>query len=405
LSIRLSGRGGRIDAESGRPDERAATPEAPDAAPAFPARLASRAAWFTVAGLAAAAVLSLLAFVGPHWQDYRFYNWQMSVTRKPSYALKAFADRASWFPIVHDFFTRMWILTILAASSALGLLLRWRRVAPAERVLGLWALLGSSELVLHDVGNERRLVFLIPALVALAALAVARDRRLAHGDAVRVSRARGLLAAPAVLGCLYVAAGSVVRLPFLAGIHAGQFRSAVRWSAAVALALGALIHATWPRIPRLLAGVRWTPAGAIVMLGLVLGGDLVQFSEWARIRTYKNYEAMVAVGRWLPPGTLVQGKLANGLDLENGIRPIFVGRGFGNYADRLSRTDVRYLLTYVRPSLGYESQAHDPVIRDILDDCPGWKILCEFDVAESPSNADRAALIDKYPERGPAPIR
>ena len=66
-----------------------------------------RAAWWTLAGLAGAGLLGLLVFVGPNWHDYRFYNWQMSVTRKPSYSLKSFIDRASWFPIVHDIFTRM----------------------------------------------------------------------------------------------------------------------------------------------------------------------------------------------------------------------------------------------------------------------------------------------------------
>ena len=65
----------------------------------------------------------------------------------------------------------------------------------------------------------------------------------------------------------------------------------------------------------------------------------------------------------LPPGTLVHGKLANGLALENRIRPIFVGRGFGNYDDRKTRDDVRYILTYVAPSLGYESQAGIPSFR------------------------------------------
>ncbi len=46
---------------------------------------------------------------------------------------------------------------------------------------------------------------------------------------------------------------------------------------------------------------------------------------------------MVAIGRWLPPGTLVHGKLANGLALESRITPVFVGRGFGNYEDRARR--------------------------------------------------------------------
>ena len=54
-------------------------------------------------------------------------------------------------------------------------------------------------------------------------------------------------------------------------------------------------------------------------------------------RSYENYEASLALGRALPPETLVQGKLANGLALENRIRPIFIGHEFGNYADRKER--------------------------------------------------------------------
>jgi hypothetical protein len=132
---------------------------------------------------------------------------------------------------------------------------------------------------------------------------------------------------------------------------------------------------------------------------VLAGADLWQYSEWAAIRSFKNYEAMLAIGRWLPPGTLVHGKLANGLALESRITPVFVGRGFGNDQDRTRRPDVRYLLTYVKPSLGYESQARNPVIVDILDASPGWTIVHEFDVAETPGGRDRAALIDKYPDR------
>ncbi len=359
----------------------------------------ARGAWFTLAGLALAGLLSLALFVGPHWPDYRFYNWQMSVTRKPSYTLKAFLDRASWFPIVHDFFTRMWAVTTLAVLSGLGLATRWRRAAAAERVLVLWGLLGISELILHDVGNERRLVFLVPAAAGLAALALARDRCLVREDAADTSRVRAMLAAPLLLGCLYLVVGAVVRLPFLETIHAGSFHAAVRWSGALALLLTMALCATWPSAPRLLARVRWTPAWALALGLALMGADLWQFAEWARIRTYENYTAMVEVGRWLPPGTLVQGKLANGLALESTIRPVFVGRGFGNYEDRAHRPDIRYLLTYEKPSLGYESQAQNPVVLDILAACPGWVVLREFAVAESPSGDDRAVLIDKYPRR------
>jgi hypothetical protein len=95
----------------------------------------------------------------------------------------------------------------------------------------------------------------------------------------------------------------------------------------------------------------------------------------------------------LPPGTLVHGKLANGLSLENRIKPIFVGRGFGNYEDRLRRDDVAYVLTYVAPREGYEG----PVILDVLQAYPQRRIIWTVDVAESPGGHDRAALFVKGP--------
>jgi hypothetical protein len=67
---------------------------------------------------------------------------------------------------------------------------------------------------------------------------------------------------------------------------------------------------------------------------------------------------------------------------------------------RRTRTDARYLLTYSYPKhpgeeFGYESQRG--LISEILAACPGWKVLHEFDVAETPGGRDRAVLIDKYP--------
>jgi hypothetical protein len=129
-------------------------------------------------------------------------------------------------------------------------------------------------------------------------------------------------------------------------------------------------------------------------------GQVGQYVQWAAGRTYENYEASVELGRVLPPGTLVHGKLANGLSLENRIKPIFVGRGFGNYADRKTRDDVRYILTYIAPSVGYESQRKNPVIQDVLDAYPNRKIIMTFDVAETATGHDRAALIDKFGTAG-----
>jgi hypothetical protein len=136
----------------------------------------------------------------------------------------------------------------------------------------------------------------------------------------------------------------------------------------------------------------------VVIVGLVAAGGIAQFVQFAAVRSYKNVEASRELGRRLPPGALVHGKLANGLALENRIRPIFVGRQFGNYEDRLARNDVPWLLTYVAPRTGYEG----PVILDVLAAYPEHRRVWTFDVAETTSGHDRAALIAKGPPAVPA---
>ena len=116
-------------------------------------------------GTAGGALVALAVFVVPFWTDYRFYNWQMSVTRKPSYDLRSLLDRLSWFPVLHDVLTRMWLVVAIGFDRAgLTRLTRFTRLDPAQRLLVLWLGLGLLELLLHDVGNERRFVMLIPAL-------------------------------------------------------------------------------------------------------------------------------------------------------------------------------------------------------------------------------------------------
>src|SRR5207247_9945732 len=165
--------------------------------------------------------------------------------------------------------------------------------------------------------------------------------------------------------------GPLARLPFLY-----EVRAPVR----LALGLAGVFTAAAIALRRRLAA--WTARPTLTIVAstslalLVAAGDLVQFAEWAVDRTYKNYEASRLIGRALPPDTLVQGKLANGLSLENRIRPIFIGHEFGNYADRKDRNDVRYILTYTTPWLGYEGSQ----IKDVLDANPGWRIFTEFTV-------------------------
>jgi 4-amino-4-deoxy-L-arabinose transferase-like glycosyltransferase len=347
-----------------------------------------RPALWTLGGLAIFGIVALAVFVLPNWSDYRFYNWQMSVTRKPSYDFKSILDRATWLPL-QDAFTRTWFVMAVAMTYAAGLIARWRDVRSGERLLVGWVVLGAAELILHDAGNERRFVFFIPAFVALASLALGRLRILPE-DVHRIPTARALLALPLVLYGAYLVAGAFIRIAFLREISPN-----VRIGAAIAVVFAAVLFSTWPRVARALA--MSLPVRGVVLLAVLLSlGNVVQYLQWAIGRSYKNYEASLAVGHLLPPETLVHGKLANGLSLENRIKPIFVGRGFGNYEDRKERDDVRYILTYIAPSLGYESQAHNPVIQDVIDAYPNHRIIATFDVAETATGHDRAALIDKF---------
>src|SRR5262249_50722234 len=203
-------------------------------------------------------------FVLPWWTEYRFYNWQMSVTRKPSYDLRSLIDRVSWFPILHDVFTRMWPVFLIGLVAWATRLVRWRRIGQAGRLLGLWVGLGIAEMILHDVGNERRFVFLIPAFVALTALTLGRDgRRLPDATADRAAdpaaiwtRRRALIALPLVLYLAYLAIGPIARLAYIYEPGPGA-----RLSGLLAVVTTALLYVGWPRILRWVTNPSnaWTP--------------------------------------------------------------------------------------------------------------------------------------------------
>ena len=345
-----------------------------------------RAAWWTLAGAAITVAVVALIFVIPNWSEYRFYNWQMSVTRKPEYSVRAFLDRASWLPIAHDFFTRMWLVTAASALSMAAIASRWRSALPAERLLVLWVMIGLVELVVHDSGNERRYVMFVPALIGLAAVLLGREGTVV-ADGLPLNRRARWLSIPLLLLLAYLVIGSIVRLAYLYQIGPG-----VRLAAALSCAAVAVTVWHWRRATGWLASQRIQAPAAFLVAGLVVTGDLGQYWQWSSRRTSHNYEASVALGRVLPAGTLVHGKLANGLSLENRIRPVFVGRGFGNYEDRKRRDDVRYILTYTAPRIGYEGS----VIQEVLEAYPNRAVVLTFPVAETTSGLDRAALIDKF---------
>jgi hypothetical protein len=354
-----------------------------------PQNLRTSARW-TLAGLALAAGVIGVLFVLPNWSEFRFYNWQMSVARKPVYTLKALADRASWLPLVHDFFTWMWPILLAAGLSIVEIASRARAARPGERLLALWVLVGLLELVVHDSGNQRRYVMFFPAFIALAMIWLNR-----RGDTVPAARGRWLsLPAAAVLG--YLVAGSALRVVLDEPGTSHPYQATVRWSAAVALLVTAAAFVYWRRFSGWLGHPRVPMAATAAIVLLTAAFDLNRFVVWAQARQTLNYQASVDLGRMLAPGTLVQGKLANGLALENRIRPVFIGNGFGNYGDRLQRDDARYILTYVSPSVGFESQKESGMIQEILDHYARHRTAATFVVNET-GGPDRAALVDKFP--------
>jgi 4-amino-4-deoxy-L-arabinose transferase-like glycosyltransferase len=353
-----------------------------------------RPALWTLAGIGVSAAVIGLAFVLPNWTEYQFYNWQMTVTRKPSYTIRAFVDRASWLPIVHELFTRTWLIVAGGSLAVIGIVLGWRTAKPGERLLVLWVVIGFLELISHDAGNERRYVMFIPAFVALASLLVGSGRTLLPSVAPPVAVRWAAL--PVFLLLAYVVAGSLVRMLYLEEIAAGNFRSAVRGSAFIAIAWTLAMIVRWSPIYTVFSRARVSPAVATALVAVAVTFNLIEYGQWATHAGDYNYRASIEVGRLVDSGTLVHGKLANGLALENRIRPIFIGNGFGNYADRLQRHDVRYILTYTLPRVGYESGHEGRLIVELLERYPNRREVASFEVDETPA-LDRATLIDKSP--------
>lgn len=359
-----------------------------------PTPAVTRAAWLTIAGLAGTAALIVALFVAPYWSEYRFYNWQMSVTRKPSYAMADLLTRASWLPIVQDFFSRMWLALAAGLLALAGIAARWRTARAGERLLVLWMLVGLAELTVHDSGTERRYVMFIPAIIGLASLLAAGGGTLLPAGLATAGPRGRLVAVPLVLLCGYLAFGSLVRVPLLDEVRAGHFSLTVRLSAGLAVLLAAGVVGWWSAVVGWLGRTRVTPAVAATFLGIAVAWNLGSFALWAADRTDLNYRASVEVGRILPEGALVQGKLANGLALDNRIHPLFIGNGFGNFEGRLERDDVRYILTYTLPAPGYESGQDGLLIQELLDHYPARELVATFEVQETPA-PDLAALFDK----------
>ena len=259
-----------------------------------------RGAVWTLGGIALATGVAAIVFVAPYWTEYQFYNWQMSVTRKPAYSIRAVMDRASWIPIVHDFFTRMWLVTGVAALGIATVVARWRSAQPAERLLVLWVLLGLAELVVHDSGNERRYIMFIPALIGLFSVVVARRESLFPAS-LAVGRWTRWAAIPLVLLLTYIVFGSVARLAFLY-----QIRPAVRLSAALAVAATIAVFVGWRTLAAWLSRQTIRPAAALMLALLAVAGDLAQYlavdpgSDDGKLRRVDRHRPCAPAGHTRP---------------------------------------------------------------------------------------------------------
>ena len=306
-----------------------------------------RAAIWTLAGLGAAFGVAFAAFVVPHWADYRFYNWQISVTRKPSYDLHSFLTRASWLPILHDVLTRMWCVVAIGIFGAWTVLLRWKKAATGERLLLLWLAVGMTEMIVHDVGNERRFVILIPVFAALAGLVLARGAGLLPPEARSIEPRRAWLAAPLVLYSAYVVCGPLGRLAFL---H--EVEGEARLSGVLALGLGLVILLVWRRARVWLSSGTWSPRLAAWLTAALAAAAVVPFAQWSAARTYQNYEASVALGRVLPPGHARPGEARQRPVAREPHPPDLHRTRLRQLRRPEVARDVRYILTYTSPEPG-----------------------------------------------------
>ena len=336
----------------------------------------------------------------PNWTDYRFYNWQISVTRKPSYDLRSLLNRVTWFPIVHDIFTRMWFMVVVGVAGLFGVLARWRTVPPGRATAG-----DLDRTRDPRAAPSRRRQRTTVHLLHSGARGVDGDRPRT-GPPTRspsnshVSRAERR--SSPCLSCFYALYVMVGPLSRLVALYEPRSRRPTR-RAPSPRSRTVAVYAAWPTLMSFLGGRQWSSSRRIRRRrrSCVCGSARAVRPVGADAAATRTIWRRWSSASILPPGTLVHGKLANGLSLENRIRPIFVGRGFGNYDDRKQRDDVRYILTYVAPYVGYEG----PVIRDVLEAYPDRTIIRTFDVAETATGHDRAALIDKFGRtgsRGPA---
>ena len=121
-------------------------------------------------------------------------------------------------------------------------------------------------------------------------------------------------------------------------------------------------------------------------------GTSAQFAQWAADR--QRHELRGLGGRSAGCCRRARSSRASsptGWRSRTASSRIFVGRGFGNYDDRLQRDDVRYILTYDLPERRIRKPGRSGLIQEILDAIRNRRIIATFDVDETPRRRSRRA--------------
>ena len=341
----------------------------------------------------------------PHWQEFQFYNWQMTVTRKPTYDLASFIDRASLAADragrVHAHVARCLLGAALASSASS---LDGATARPAERLLVLWVLVGLAR------ARRARLRQRTPLRHVRAGphrAGVAAGRLRASIGCPRALAARTDAASRCASRCRYSlaswrtssSAAALVRVRSLDQIVAEHhYRSTVRCSAAMRWPR----CGWWPRCWPLVATAGWlgrrriTGLAAIVLVVRGTAATSGQYGRWAAHHDVAELsKRRSTLGDCSRPA---RSSTANS-------RMVWRSRtgsgrsssaGFGNYADRLEpRRCALYTHLQLAGRGGYESQ--EGLMREILDRYPNRRSSPTFDVDETPGARPRRARSTRIP--------
>lgn len=246
-----------------------------------------------------------------------------------SYALFGSQRNAKRY-MVHCLETQAPVVTTVGLIGLFGIGWRRRRRDTLWRVLVAWTALGVGSLALTRYIPTRYLLLFLPALAALAAATLARLPALWRLWRIRPRRRLVGLGIP-----LFFLLDHLIAPVLTPAFGAGM----AEWLAtALSLALVAFITVRWPWQGSL------APQAAPALLGLALALNLGFFTHWAATVTFSLRDTSRALGKQLPPGTVIIGEAAP-LCLENRLRgiPVFYP-GLANDKNPLQTFQPDYLM-------------------------------------------------------------